>query len=378
MIALCLLVSWTSSSLAAQSNLKERMQRYFISIESDKDDRQSTNHAIQAILQLGTPTIPLVRERFNATHHPSYFYLLQKLQQAKPREDKWDKQHYFAARFAEAKRLLNQGETEKAWQLARAITVLEPALAFAADLKTFMHRCKDEQFSQRIVGGKITATRAFYPLGRKIVVQFSLTNYRKSPITLLSAGEHGIVVDVLIKQFSLNGNSREQQFSRIITISDSLQLMPAKTYSYELPLDNPTGQSPVFRRYKITARIPRCHLTQGEQSWYPRIYFGERNVVSLPQNFQQVAKTPLNVCLQALKLGYPHHLFFASFFVDRREAARLIPALIAKNETPQHDLAAISQVVLRRITGKNFSTRRDWENWWEARGLFWETEINSN
>lgn len=356
--------------------LQQQLLSLFLIIESPHSDSTRVNRALKHILQLGPDVIPHIQKRFKNKRMPCYYYLLQKLQCQQETDLKtstanvWNKDKYFLRRYQQARHLLQTREIAKALRIAQAILALEPDIHFAEQVQDFVRQCKDRQVSQRVVGGEMRANSHLYVPGQKLSLTLSVKNRRQMPLEL-SLKKNGIVVKICMKEFDLYGQYREKLFSRIVPLGEKLLLAPGNAKSQTLQIANDKIAGPCYRIFVISAQIPRSQIRYGEAIKYSRIIFNSLTVSSLPRQLHCIVERPLAFCLGALKFDSPRQLFYASFFVKKSEQATLISALIGYLGQ-KNSLDPVIYGIIRRLTGKNFTTREVWRNWWNAHRHNWQ------
>ena len=342
---------------------------FFLVIESPDSNSAQIEKAMQSILNMGQKSFYPVKSRLEETHHPRYFYLLEKLKSIPEKE--WSKLNYFRECYQKAKELHQQGKSQDALKIAQAILVLEPELEFRREIESFVSECDISHENPAELKTEIQFSQEFYPFDKDIVVEFQLKNSQDTPILLFASKNHGIVVEVKQKDYFMDGIEKSQTSTKLIPWSEEINLNPGAKRIFQINIPNPMPSVLSHRTWKISAVIPRCRLTKEKKYSYPKIFFEEKEISSFPDSFIYLLKNPLNSCLWALSLGYEKHLFFASFFVHPKERKQLIPRLIEKLNR-SNSIAVVSFGILKRFTKQNFASSTEWENWWQARSSFWK------
>lgn len=370
-IILCL---WAIYPVFADS-LQQKLLPLFLTLESPESDPQSIATAIEQILESGPAALPLVKKRLEQTGHYRYLYVIEKFgnpgkTETTSAEKAWDKDGYFRGRFRQAQKYLQQGNADKAQATAQAILTLEPEISFREEIATFLRQCKNTRFTQ-IVHGQIDS-RPYSSPGKSVSALLSLKNGLRVPVTIATE-KYGIVLEMTKQEYDFWGGYFEERTSQILPLDREIELSPGEIRETRVDLShlNPAGNT--YRVLKIKAKLPRCKVSYSGTDVHPDILFPEISVISFPAEFHQIISQPLDTCESALMLGYPEHLFFASFFLRREDQARLIPKLIEAMGHPAMD--PLITGILRRFTGKNFAGKNSWQNWWYAHSSSWAEEL---
>jgi hypothetical protein len=223
------------------------------------------------------------------------------------------------------------------------------------------------------VHGVIKSDHSFYNPGQPIWLDLSLKNRQPTPVTLI-AGQNGIIIKIHMQEFFPQGHCQEQTFSQIIPLEGEFVLSSQESWQKRAKISTPAAGQISYRIFQIQGYIPRCQIRYQTQTFHPRIELGDITVSSLPQVFQEILQKPLATCLWALQLGYPEHLFFASFFLDKEGQAKTIPVLIQSLEI-RENMDTVILNILRRWTGKDFASKNLWLHYWRAYQSFWEENI---
>lgn len=338
-------------------------------IESNDSSHAQIEKAMQSILDMGQKSFYPVKERLEKTHNPRYFYLLEKLQQSPQKE--WSKVEYFWEQYQKSRELAKQGKFQDALKLAQAILVLEPALEFQDEIKIFMEDCKVHSSKDLEIKSEMRFSQEYYSFGEEVVLELHLVNPQLNDIMLFASKNHGIVADITQIDYFMEGNQKSETNRKILPWGEEIKLRSGERKIFTLRIPNNSPSLPVYRVWQIKASIPLCRLAKEQIYSYPKIFFGEREVPSLPSAFSHLLKNPWNSCSWAISLGYDKHLFYASFFLNQKEKKELIPRLIAILNYPGN-IAVVSFQILKRWTKQNFASRSEWESWWQARGSFWK------
>ena len=357
----------------AQANAKE-LAELCQAIENP-DTAAPREQAMARILQLGPATIPWLQRRFDETHHHRYFYLLQKLhaQAAKPPvtatpASPWSKEQYFQKRYEEAAKLFQQREVEKAREIVQAILTLEPNLSLRAELEQLLHDCRD--LAEQSLQARLSCATKLVKPGEAIVVTVALHNPLNSAVTLI-AGQGGVVIEISLREFTLRGSVQERTLSQIIPLNGEIVLDAGAQWQSQITITNAVPAQNVYGQFRIKAYVPRSQIRYADRATYPQIRFNDLTISALPAHCHGVAANPEATVMAALQLRQLEPLFFAAFFLERPTKARLFPALA--NALEQEDrLDAVIVAILRRFTGKAFTNKKLWLNYWAANESSWE------
>lgn len=345
--------------------------RHFLIIEAKDSSQELRKKAFQNIIKYGTKAIPLIKERLRQTRNKHYFYLLQKLK-GKQKKENWNKQYYFKKKFILGKKLLKNRQIRKARKIFEAILALEPNIYLKNDIKESISKCKDLSFSTTTLMGTISTYKKYYSHGENITVVFTLKNNLRTSIHVV--GKSGIVAKILVREIYINGNFKEKSFTKIVSLDENMNFTPQERKKYKLILANKKPKITVYREIEILAYIPRCMVKQEAKTWYPSIQFDKVIVSSLPSIFKKVARKPLTISMKAIEFHYPINLFFASFFLNKREKIQMIPYLIKAMNSSNIVTQKVSLGILKRITGKNYILQSQWQSWWTAKKTILEIE----
>ncbi|NUM35679.1 MAG: hypothetical protein HUU50_14120 [Candidatus Brocadiae bacterium] len=342
---------------------------FFMIIESRESTSSQIEKAMQSILDMGKKSLYPVKERLEQTQNPRYFYLLEKLQNIPQKE--WSKLEYFKECYQKAKELFKQGKHQEALKIAQAILILEPSIDLSSEINAFIVECNLANAEKVEAKAELRFSQEYYSFGEEILLEFHLSNLQPTEITIFTSKNHGIVLDITQKDYFLHGNQKSETYTKIVSLGEEIKLPPGASKIFQIKIPNPIPSLLSYRVWKIAAALPRCRIAKGKIFSYPRIDFGEKETSSLPNTFHYLLKSPLNSCLWAISLGYEKHLFFASFFLTQKEKKEAIPRLIGVLESSS-PVSLVSFGILKRFTNQDFSSKNEWENWWQARSLFWE------
>ena len=368
-IVINLLLFASSRVKTQEQEFKKELVMLFMTIEDPDSPKKTVDLAIQKILAFGKKVKPIIRKRFTKTSNYHYFYILEKIKKNN-KKTRWSKKHYFSQKFKQAKLLLKNGETQKASKIAQAILILEPNIIFREKLKELLRICKKKSFSSTVAVGILSAQKQYFNQKQKIVIKISLKNYLNIPILMLTGKKNGIIINTLLKIYTLEGGYKEQTFSNIISINDKISLKPGINYFAKFRIPHTIRNINLFQIVKISAQIPRCTILTAKKRWYPKFSFNDIQLFILPKEYNDAISQPLEIAQLSLKLGYPKYLFFASFFLKSKEKSKIIPKLI--DGLGKEKFYRINIGILQRLTNKKFTTKNKWQKWWKAQKEFLE------
>ncbi len=356
-------------AFAQSLDIETRILQHFAIIEDSESTAAQIENSSAAILAMGNPAIFLVQKRFSETHHPRYFYLLEKLKQKEKIEDdategNW-KEKYFRLRFENAKRLAATDKVEDAQRLAEAILLVEPALVFKGEVQDFIHQCRNLLIHQQVVSGILVSAQTYVYPGVPLTLKLGFRNHQVIPIQLMAGPKNAIVLDIVMQEFSIDGEYREQTFSQMIELAPEITLGSGQSLQYSIKIPN-TQTRACYTRWKIVGRVPRCRVQVAGKSVYPQIAFPPVVIHGIPREMEHHLREPAQTCSYALQLDQPEALFFASFFLTQADQQKLIPEWIAHWMEKKSKVARIIPNILRNLTGHSFATPIEWHNWWLA------------
>lgn len=359
---------------------KQIMSSFSILDHADSSE-ESVIQAMQTILAIGKPALPLVEKQWQHTQQPRYLYLIQKLNSldqatipslaANPisstTSDQQAKLRYFRQRLQDVRQLLDAGNPQAAEKLIQAILVLEPKLPFHAEIIALSKQCKEAMIQQQVISGVMESPIQFYEPGQNLQLRLGFYNRQNTPIALIAGNQNGIVIDIVEQEFSYNGEYRERSFNHTydlngtIILPAGIQWLPMITVPVSQSLPNS------YHHWSIAARVPRIRVEVQQNSLYPSVLFPKIELHSLPSRWHFVIRNPSQAAIQALSKQDGASLFFSSFFWNEQHKKQVIPQLIAQWPGRTSQMQRIIPTILKLTTGQNFESETEWRNWWASK-----------
>lgn len=297
-----------------------------------------------------------------------------------PPPDRAGVERYVRSKYAEAYRLVQRKQYQRAYDLAGALLVLEPRSGSAEAIRKLRRYCDMMILQTSLLEAKVVQERAAYAVGERVDLRLRLRNlhrqevrivFEPGPLSRPEAGRAIVQIEVRVPQ--------ERGDVTTVTAGDQLDLeaeIPIATgaqWERSFVLDTSVGReyAECFHVYVVHVWTIPDRIESGGIRMTRRIQFEPAVVKMVPSRYAPYLEDPLGAFLKAVesRTSRPQDVFVAALLLEGQDKEKGMARLVELMKGAERAMGRIwIGHLLGFMTDQKFGDDwRQWEKWLEAR-----------
>ncbi len=291
-----------------------------------------------------------------------------------PKVDRREVEKYVYSKLAEATALYKQKMYERAYNVAKAMLLLEPTSVYAAKLQELARVCDNMVAQTSLLRTTVVSKAHAFSVGCKAELMLKMENVFKNKISLAFGGGQAknglIVVEIMCDNLDpASGSTTLWNRSEELLIETSIDIAMSgqweRTFTVDTGLDFEKDQENL-RHYTVGAWCQPGKVDVGFGNQARRLIFMPVHFWAVPKKYEHIIEDPLASFRKSVKAGTTSEVFISAMLSPPDGRDEVVETLIGMMELSNTvTFRALAGSMLGFITeqrlGDNPKTWREWQ-----------------
>lgn len=344
----------------AQDKRSEEIERYLEWLGSD--DKEVRELAARKLAELGKSAVPHLEKLLSAKGAMEVYKVLKEIEVPKftaarpwgeaeftlddptkelPKVEHNEVEKYVYSKLALANAYYKQKMYAKAYEIAKAMLLLEPTSGHAPQLNALARVCDNLVAQTSLLKTTVTCGRTAAVFGEKVEFLLRMENVFRNEIRLGYAEtketvKGSVIVEVIIDVMDpVSGATTSARRSSTVEVDGAIQIAMGAQWERVIEVETAgdfADDKECLRKYTVGAWTQPGKLDCGYGNQARKLIFMPGTVWVVPKKFEHLLDAPLKRFHQAVDVGMASEVFIAAMILTPAEREEAVETLIGSLE----------------------------------------------